>query len=89
LLPVTGGAAEIGKGIGRGITTGDGQAVVSGLAQGASTFGTGVGQGVETLVGGAAEGVASAGQGLWTGVKSVGKGIGGAFLGKSPKNQRR
>jgi len=57
------------KGIGRGITTGDGRAVVSGLSQGATSVGTGVGQGVESVVTGTAEGVFSVGQGLFHGVK--------------------
>jgi len=79
----------IGKGVGRGIATGDGQAIISGLAQGVSSVGTGVGQGVETVVTGTAEGVFSVGQGLFSGVKSVGKGIGGAFLGKKPNKPNR
>lgn len=69
----------IGKGIGKGITTGDGGAIISGLAEGATSFGTGVGHGVESVVTGTAEGVLSVGSGLFSGVK---KGIGGAFAGK-------
>lgn len=81
-IAVTGGAMMIGKGIGKGISTGDGRAVVSGFAEGATSVGTGVGQGVETVVVGAAEGVLSVGQGLFSGAKSIGKGISGAFRGK-------
>jgi phage-related protein len=72
----------IGKGVGKGITTGDGRAVVSGITEGVTSVGTGVGQGVESVVTGAAGGVYSVGTGLFSGVKSIGKGIGGAFAGK-------
>lgn len=89
-LTVTGGAMMIGKGIGTGITTGDGRALVSGVTEGVSSVGTGVGQGVESVVTGTAEGFLSVGQGLFSGVKSVGRGIGGAFSGKTPrKSQQR
>ena len=57
------------RGLGRGITTGDGQAVVSGLTQGVTSVGAGVGHGVESVVTGTAEGVFSVGQGLFSGVK--------------------
>lgn len=77
----------VGKGVGKGITTGDGRAVVSGITQGVASVGTGVGQGVESVVTGAAEGVFSVGKGLFSGVKSVGKGIGGAFGGKPSKKK--
>lgn len=86
---VTGGALMIGKGIGKGLTTGDGRAVAEGFSQGARSVGTGVGQGVESVVTGTAEGVLSVGQGLFSGVKSVGKGISGAFAGKNSKYQSR
>jgi phage-related protein len=79
---VSGGALLITKGVGKGITTGDGRAVVSGITQGVASVGNGVGQGVESVVTGAAGGVYSVGMGLFSGVKSVGKGIGGAFVGK-------
>lgn len=75
----------VGKGIGKGIISGDGRAAASGIVNGATTIGTGVGQGVESVVTGAAEGVMSVGHGLFSGVKNVGKGIGDAFLGKSSK----
>jgi phage-related protein len=88
LLEVTGGALIMGKGIGRGITSGDGRAVASGLVQGVTTMGTGVGQGVESVISGTAEGALSVGQGLFSGVKNVGKGIGGALLGKSSKQMK-
>jgi phage-related protein len=72
----------VGKGIGKGLTHGDGRAVATGFTQGATNIGTGVGQGVESIVTGTAEGVLSVGQGLFSGVRSVGRGIGGAFTGK-------
>lgn len=77
-----------GKGIGKGITTGDGRAVASGLAEGVASVGTGVGQGVESVVMGVGDGVLSVGQGLFSGVKNVGRGIGGAFSGKKYANKR-
>jgi phage-related protein len=76
------------KGIGKGITSGDGRAAASGIVQGVSAMGTGVGQGVESVVSGTADGVISVGQGLFSGVKNVGKGIGGAFIGKTPKQKK-
>jgi len=78
----------MGKGVGKGITTGDGKAVISGITQGVASVGTGVGQGVESVVTGAAEGVFSVGKGLFSGVKSVGRGIGGAFAGKKPPKKK-
>lgn len=78
----------MGKGIGKGITSGNGRAVASGLVQGVATMGTGVGQGVESVVSGTAEGVMSVGHGLFSGVKNVGKGIGGALLGKRSKEKK-
>jgi hypothetical protein len=90
LLVVTGGVLIAGKGIGKGITTGDGGAVVSGITQGAASIGQGVGQGVESVVTGATDGVLSVGHGLFSGVKNVGRGIGGAFTGKkSPSKPPR
>jgi hypothetical protein len=53
---VTGGALIIGKGIGKGVTTGDGKAVLSGIAEGATSVSTGFGEGVGTAVIGAADG---------------------------------
>jgi vacuolar protein sorting-associated protein 13A/C len=85
---VTGGALQIGKGIGKGITEGDGRAVASGLVQGATSVGTGVGQGVESVVMGVGEGVVTAGQGVFSGVMSIGKGIGDAFQGKKSWHKR-
>jgi phage-related protein len=72
----------IGKGVGNGLRTGDGRAVVSGFTEGVTSVGTGVGQSVESVVTGTAGGVYSVGKGFFSGVKSVGQGIGGAFAGK-------
>ena len=85
---MTGGALLAGKGIGKGITRGDGRALVHGIGTGAASVGAGVGQGVESVVMGATDGVLSVGQGLFSGVKNVGRGIGGAFAGKKSPGTR-
>ena len=84
---VAGGVLLAGKGLGKGITKGDGRAVATGLMQGGAAVGTGVGQGIESVVTGTAQGVLNVGQGLFSGAKNVGKGFGGAFLGK--KNSKK
>jgi hypothetical protein len=87
-VAVAGGAAQIGKGIGKGIVTGDGKAVVQGFAQGANSVGGGIAQGAESAVMGTADGFLSAGRGLFSGVKSVGRGFGGAITGKRPGDKK-
>lgn len=87
LFSVAGGVMLVGKGLGKGITQGDGRAVATGLMQGGAAVGTGVGQGIESVVTGTAQGVLNVGQGLFSGAKNVGKGFGGAFLGK--KNSKK
>lgn len=89
LAAVTGGMLMVGRGIGQGVTQGDGRALVTGVTRGLSSVGTGVGQGVGTAVTGAADGFLSVGVGLFSGVKTVGKGIGGAFTGKKDDNSKR
>ena len=91
LSTVTGGMLLVGKGIGQGVTQGDGKAFVTGISKGFTSLGTGVAQGLGTAGTGAADGVLSVGKGLFSGVKTVGKGIGGAFTGKqpSPRNKPR
>jgi hypothetical protein len=79
ILLVGGGVLLAGKGIGKGITTGDGAAVASGLGNGAMSIGKGVGTGIETIAVGAADGVVSVGKGVFKGVNQVAKGIGGVF----------
>ena len=86
---VSGGALQIGKGIGKGITTGDGRAVVEGISKGASSVGGGIAQGAESAVMGTADGLMSAGKGLFSGLKNVGQGIGGAIRGKKPSHFQR
>lgn len=86
---VTGGMLLVGKGIGQGVTQGDGRALVSGISKGVQSVGNGVGQGVGSAVTGAADGVLSVGKGLFSGVKTVGKGIGGAFTGKREDSSRK
>ena len=85
---VTGGMLLAGRGIGQGITQGDGRALISGVTRGLNSVGAGVGQGVGTAVTGAADGFLSVGKGLFSGVKTVGKGIGGAFTGKRDDSRR-
>lgn len=85
---VTGGMLMAGKGIGQGITQGDGKALVSGVTAGLNSVGTGVGQGVGTAVTGAADGILSVGKGFFSGVKTVGKGFGSAFTGKRDDNRK-
>lgn len=86
---VSGGALQIGKGIGKGITTGDTSAIVDGFTKGASSVGGGISQGAESAVMGAADGILSAGKGIFSGVKNVGQGIGGAIRGKKPSQFQR
>ena len=79
---VSGGALQIGKGIGKGIATGDGKAFVEGVSKGASSVGGGIAQGAGSAVMGTADGLLSAGKGIFSGFKSVGQGFEGAFTGK-------
>jgi len=72
-----GGAQIVGKGVVKGVTTGD----LSEVGTGFATMGSGIGQGFETAVEGTVSGVFSVGRGLFSGAKSVGKGIGGVFTG--------
>ena len=66
-----GGVQQVGKGIARGVTTGD----ASDIGQGFQTMGQGIGTGFETAVEGTVSGVFSVGKGLFGGVKSVGQGM--------------
>ena len=72
-----GGAQIVGKGVVKGVTTGD----LSEVGTGFATMGSGIGQGFETAVEGTVSGVFSVGRGLFSGAKSVGKGFGGVFTG--------
>jgi phage-related protein len=89
ILTVSGGALQIGKGIGKGITTGDTSAVVDGFSKGVSSVGGGISQGAESAVMGAADGILSAGRGIFSGVKNIGQGIGGAVAGKNTSRFER
>lgn len=80
---------QIGKGIGKGLTKGDGKAVLDGFSQGLTSVGGGLATGAESVVVGTADGLFSAGRGIFSGVKNVGKGIGGAFTGKKPERKDR
>jgi hypothetical protein len=84
---VSGGALQVGKGLGKGIATRDGKAVMDGFAQGASSAGGGIAHGAESAVVGAADGFLTVGKGLFSGVKNVGRGLGGAFTGKKPEKK--
>jgi len=80
-----GGAVIAAKGIGRGISEGDGKAVLDGLGGGANSVGTGVKKGVTSVATGLGDGVTSVGKGLWSGVRSSWGGVQGAFNGKNEK----
>ncbi len=84
---VGGGIQQVAVGIGKGVVTGDGSAVLHGLGDGVVSIGTGVVKGTESVVTGTAEGVFSVGKGLFNGIRSIGTGVGNAVVGK-PKNQR-
>ena len=77
------------KGIGKGVTTGDGAAVVNGLGEGVVSIGSGVIKGTESVVTGAADGVFSLGKGIFSGVKSIGKGIQGSATGQPRKKSSK
>ncbi len=84
---MAGGALQIGKGIGKGLTKGDGKAVLHGFSQGFTSVGEGLVFGAESAAVGTADGLFSVGRGLFSGVKSVGQGFGGAFTGKKPERK--
>jgi hypothetical protein len=75
----------IAKGIGKGVTEGDGKALVSGFSQGVASVGNGLGNGLESAVMGAADGVVTCGEGLASGVRSIGSGFAHAFTGGKKK----
>ena len=81
----------VGKGIAKGVTTGDGKQFASEVGAGFDTMGNGIGQGLATVVDGTVSGVFSVGRGLFSGVRTVGKGIGDAFTGQDsdPKSPRK
>jgi vacuolar protein sorting-associated protein 13A/C len=86
-----GGMQIVGKGIAKGVTTGDGKQFASEVGAGFDTMGNGIGQGLATVVDGTVSGVFSVGRGLFSGVRTVGKGIGDAFTGQDsdPKSPRK
>jgi len=90
-----GGIQIVGKGIAKGVTTGDGKQFAAEVGSGFATMGNGIGAGLETAVDGTVSGVFSVGRGLFSGVRTVGKGIGDAFTGSeiepkpSPRNTSR
>jgi hypothetical protein len=86
---VTGAAVLAGKGIGKGVTSGDGRVILGGFADGAKSIGKGLGQGVSTTVIGSADGVLTAGKGLLSGAKNLGRGFGGVFLGGKKKSTNK
>ncbi len=72
------------KGVGKGVTEGDGKAILTGIGDGAASIGTGFIKGGESVVTGVGDGVFSVGKGLFKGVQNIGKGIGGAVVGQRP-----
>lgn len=89
LLKVGGGIQQVAVGIGKGVVTGDGSKVMTGIGDGVTSIGTGVLRGTESVVTGAADGVFSVGKGLFDGVASVGRGVGNAIQGKKPQRERK
>jgi len=85
---VGGGVSFFAKGIDKGLRHGDGDAVMSGLSDGAASIIAGVGQGLETAFVGAADGVLNVGQGLFNGIGSVSMGIGNAVMGVKPPRKK-
>lgn len=73
------------KGVGKGVTQGDGKAVLTGLGDGAVSIGTGIIKGSGSVVTGVGDGVVAVGKGLFEGVQNIGKGIGGAVVGQPPR----
>ena len=89
LTPVGGGLQHVAAGIGKGVTTGDGTAILTGFGDGVTSIGTGVLKGTESVITGAAEGVFSVGKGLFSGVRSLGSNLGNAVQGKRPDRNRK
>jgi hypothetical protein len=73
------------KGIGKGVTEGDGNAVLAGLGDGAMSIGNGLMKGSESVVTGVGDGVFAVGKGLFSGVKNIGAGLGSAVTGRPVK----
>ena len=88
-LLVGGGLILASKGISKSFQSGDGQALRTGLSEGAAMAGDGIGRGAGTLVSGAADGVASVGKGLFSGVKSIGKGLTGSYTGENKEKRKK
>jgi hypothetical protein len=90
-IKVGGGIILAGKGVGKGVIHGDGQAVLTGLGDGVVSVGNGLLKGGESVATGVGDGVFAVGKGLFSGVKSIGMGLGGAVTGKKSNNkpQRR
>ena len=86
---VSGGIMLTVKGLGKGVVEGDGQAVLTGLGDGAVSIGNGLLKGGESVVTGVGDGVLAVGQGLFKGVKNIGMGLGGAVTGKPPKPKEK
>lgn len=85
---VGGGLLLTAKGVGKGVTQGDGKAVLNGIGDGAVSIGTGIVKGGESVVTGVGDGVFAVGKGIFKGVQNIGKGIGGAVIGKPPKSRK-
>ena len=76
-------------GIGKGVASGDGSAVLHGIGDGVNSIGTGVIKGTESVVTGAAEGVFSMGKGILGGLSSVTRGVSNAVQGKQPPKRKK
>lgn len=80
---VGGGLLLTAKGVGKGVTQGDGKAVLTGIGDGAVSIGNGIFKGGESVVTGVGDGVFAVGKGLFKGVQNIGSGIGSAVTGNS------
>ena len=76
------------KGVEKGLTKGDGKAVLTGIGDGAVSIGTGIIKGGESVVTGVGDGFFSVGKGIFKGVQNIGKGLGGAVVGKPPRSRK-
>ena len=76
---LTGGVEHIAKGVGKGITDRDSQALLDGINKGISATAGGFGEGLETTAHGAVNAAWHVGDGVCSGAKHVGEGFGGLF----------
>ena len=86
IFAVEGGILVTTKGVGDGISNGDGNAICSAFGAGMVTLGAGIERGTGTALLGAADGVVSVGNGVLKGAQSICKGVGEVFTGRPNDN---